>query len=146
MNSAQFLLTTVLATFLLVACGDSQASVNDITGKWFDTRTLNGILVEKTEYVLELNSDGTYHMESEQSRKVDDKDYYAEIAGTFREFDGNWEFSDDGDTIRFLMPELEDDERASVFAVMELTISEDGKTLTRSDVNADMVSLVFTRE
>ena len=140
------LTATFLVALLSVACNDSLASATEVTGKWFDTTIRSTELVEKTEYVLELNSDSTYHMESERSRKVGDQDYYAEIAGSFREFDGNWELSDDGKTITFLMPELEGDERASIFAGMELTVSDDGEILTRSDVNADAVRLVFTRE
>lgn len=146
MKSTHILTATVLLTFLSAACNDSSKTASDVTGEWHAARTVNDVIVEQTEFVLELSPDFTYHMESEISRKVEDYDYYAKIAGSEREYDGKWELSDDGKTIVFLMPKLEGDERQSNYDGMELTVSDDGETLTRSDINADMSLLVFTRD
>ena len=129
----------------LSACNDSSTNESDITGEWTATRTMSDVSIEQTVYELELNSDFTYHMQSERSRKVDDYDYYAKIAGSEREYDGNWELADDGNTIVFIMPKPEANETLTNYHGMELTVSDDGETLTRSDVNADLSLLVFTR-
>lgn len=139
-----FAYCTVLA---LCACTPSVSEEDPtLTGDWYATRTSEDINVEQTNYHLVLSEDNTYKMDGVRSRKFDDKDYYAKIVGSEREYTGDWEISEDGMTITFTIPESKKNERASNYASMELTVSDDGGTLTRSDIDAEASLLVFTRD
>jgi len=127
--------------FASLACTSGSVA---ITGDWYATRTLKDVSTDKTEYHLVLSENGTCTIESERFRKHDDQDYWADIAGSELKFNGTWSQSEDGKTITFKMA-TDSDVGLQRLDGMELTVSDDGTTLTRSDINAKASLLVFKR-